>query len=325
MNMSIKSIEPLSVGINENPRRSAISGQATAIKFILCMIFFSCALAIFLFGANYYHLFETNGNPFYAAGLSDLLLITALILRNNSKLNKYWYIIYTFFITSMVNLVSDLFSGYYVTFLHFINVSPESNQGISLGKLYEMLLVVIPILMLVLLSGADLRSLYLAKGKHTYKWGIGIGSLLLANYLSSVLIFFGTGFEFSELGSLILWGVIFAFSSSLLEEMWVRGLLLKKLIPLIVIPATIGFSSIWFAALHFLAVAYMSHAVIPIFVVNTFTMGLACGILMVKTESIGEPILYMLPRTCSCSLHYWHIIKREHGENTNNPYRQRFP
>jgi len=279
-------MEPTSVGNIENSSGSAINGQPVVYKFILCMIFFSCALAIFLFGANYYQLFTTNGNTYYAAGLSGLLLITALILRNNLKLNKYWSIVYAFFIASMVNLVSDLFSGYYVTILHFLNVSPESNQGISLGKLYDMLLVVIPILILTMLSGADLRSLYLAKGNHNYKWGFGIGALLLVNYLTSVLIFFGTGYEFTQLGSVILWGAIFAFSNSLLEELWARGLFLKKLITLIGIPATIVLSSTWFAALHFLAVAYMSPTVIPIFVVNTFTMGLACAILMVKTNSI---------------------------------------
>jgi membrane protease YdiL (CAAX protease family) len=195
-------------------------------------------------------------------------------------------VVYAFFIASMVNLVSDLFSGYYVTILHFLNLPPESNQGISLGKLYDMLLVIVPILALTLLSGADLHSLYLAKGNLNYKWGFGIGALLVVNYLTSVLIFFGTGYELSKLGSVILWGAVFAFSNSLLEELWVRGLFLKKLIPLIGIPATIILSSTWFAALHFLAVAYMSAAVIPIFVINTFTMGIACSILMVKTESI---------------------------------------
>jgi membrane protease YdiL (CAAX protease family) len=286
MNMSIKSTEPTSVGNIENSSGPAINSQSVASKFILSMIFFFCALAIFLFGANYYRLFTTNGNTYYAAGLSGLLLITALILRNNSKLNKYWSIVYAFFIASMVNLVSDLFSGDYITFLHFLNMSPESNQGISLAKLYDMLLVIIPILVLTLLSGVDLRSLYLAKGNHNYKWGFVIGALLLVNYLTSVLIFFGTGYQFSILGSVILWGAIFAFSNSILEELWVRGLFLKKLIPLIGIPATIVISSTWFASLHFLAVAYMSAAVIPIFVLNTFTMDLACGILMVKTDSI---------------------------------------
>jgi membrane protease YdiL (CAAX protease family) len=286
MNKNVKSNGTKRGGNLENPNALVIGGPSVAYKFILSMIFLACALAIFLLGANYYQLFTTNGNTFYAAGLSGLLLITALILRNISKINNYWPIIYAFFIASVVNLVSDLFSGHYINVLQILNVSPETNQGISLGKLYDMLLVVVPILILTLLSGTDLRSLYLAKGNHNYKWGFGIGALMVVNYLTSVLIFFGTGYEFSKLGSVILWGVIFAFSNSLLEELWVRGLFLKKLIPLIGIPATIVISSTWFAALHFLAVAYMSPAVIPIFVVNTFTMGLACGILMVKTDSI---------------------------------------
>jgi membrane protease YdiL (CAAX protease family) len=286
MNISKKSKEPNRVGNIEHPNASTIGEHSLALKAILFMICLVCSLVIFLLGANYYPLFITNGNTVYAASVSGVLLITALLCKNNSQLNRYWSIVYAFFIASMVNLVSDIFSGYYVNFLRFLNVSPQSNPGISLGKLYDMLLVVVPILVLTLISGADLRSLYLAKGNQNYKWGFGIGALLVLNYLTSVLIFFGTGYEFSKLGSVILWGVIFAFSNSLLEELWVRGLFLKKLIPLIGIPATIILSSAWFAALHFLAVAYMSPAVIPIFVVNTFTLGLACSILMVKTDSI---------------------------------------
>ncbi len=74
-------------------------------------------------------------------------------------------------------------------------------QVLGVGKLYETLLAVIPILVLTLLSGADLRSLSLVKGNLNYKWGLGIGTLLVVNYLTSVLIFFGTGYEMSKLGS----------------------------------------------------------------------------------------------------------------------------
>ncbi len=73
--------------------------------------------------------------------------------------------------------------------------STNTNPGTGLGKLYETLLAVIPILVLTLLSGANLRSLSLAKGNLNYKWGFGIGALLVVNYLTSVLIFFGTGYE----------------------------------------------------------------------------------------------------------------------------------
>jgi len=90
----------------------------------------------------------------------------------------------------------------------------------------------------------------------------------------------------SKLGSVILWGLVFAFSNSLLEELWVRGLFVKKLLPLVGVVGTILLTSIWFGAMHFLSVAYMPITVVPIFVINTLTMGLACGILMVKTDSI---------------------------------------
>ncbi len=186
----------------------------------------------------------------------------------------------------MVNLISDLFGGHQGEFVRFLGAWPVMNPWLGLGKLYETLLAVIPILVLTLLSGADLRSLYLTKGNINYKWGFGIGSLLMVNYLTSVLIFFGTGYELSKLGSVIVWGVVFAFSNSLLQELWVRGLFVKKLVPLVGVAGTVVLTSIWFGAMHFLSVAFMPFTVVPIFVINTLTMGLACGILMVKTESI---------------------------------------
>jgi membrane protease YdiL (CAAX protease family) len=60
----------------------------------------------------------------------------------------------------------------------------------------------------------------------------------------------------------------------------------KKLLPLVGVAGTVILTSIWFGAMHFLSVAYMPFAIVPIFVINTLTMGLACGILMVKTDSI---------------------------------------
>jgi membrane protease YdiL (CAAX protease family) len=85
--------------------------------------------------------------------------------------------------------------------------------------------------------------------------------------------------------------LVFAFCNGFLEEMWVRGLFLKKLVPLIGVAGTIILSSTWFALLHFLSVAYLPAAVVPIFVINTFTLGLACGILILKTDSIWGAVL----------------------------------
>jgi membrane protease YdiL (CAAX protease family) len=260
--------------------------QSIGTKVLLFVVLVICSLAVFLFAPNYYQLFPTNGNTIYAASLSFLFLVAAVLFKRYEKLSKFWGIAYAFFIASVVSLVSDLFAGYNTEFVHLFGISMGENKINALGKVYDTLLVVIPILVLTLVSGADLHSLFLKVGNVNYKWGFGIGTLVLVNYFTSVLIFFGTGYELPKLGSAIVWGVVFSFSNSLLEELWVRGLFLKKMIPLIGVAGTVLLTSITFAAMHFLGVAYLPALTVPIFVINTFTMGLACSILMLKTDSI---------------------------------------
>jgi len=256
----------------------------------LFVLFLACSLAVFLFGPNYYRLFPTNGNAFYAGGLSAVLLVAALLLKRSLKLSNYWQIAYAFFVASAVNLVSSLFAGYNTSILRFFGTSTGENAGIALAKLYDSILVIIPILLLTWASGVDLGSIFLKRGVNK-KWGLGIGALVFFNFLTSALIFFGTGYEISKLGAVLLWGIIFAFSNSLLEELWIRGIFLKKLVPLIGTVGTVILTSTWFAVLHFLGVAYLPASVVPIFVVNTFTLGLACSILMLKTDSIWGAFL----------------------------------
>jgi len=257
----------------------------------LSVLFLACSLAIFLLGANYYRLFPTNGSWVYAGSLAVFFLVVALLLRHSVKLAKYWPIFYAFFVASGVNLVSDLFAGYNSQFVQLFGTWTGTNQGFALAKLYDALLVVIPILALTLISGENLDSLFLKKGNLNWKWGLGIGTLVLMNFMTSSLIFFGTGYDISKLGAAIVWGIVFSLSNSMLEELWIRGLFLKKLVPLIGVAWTVVLSSVWFASLHFLAVAYLPAMVIPVFVVNTFTLGLACAILMIKTDSIWGAFL----------------------------------
>jgi len=269
------------------PVATSISRARTiGSKAILSIVILACSFLVFLLGPNYSTLFPTNGNSIYAASVSAVFLIAALLFKRSQKLAKFWPVAYAFFVASIVTLVGDLFGARQVDFVRFLGFSPDSNPGMGLGKLYETLLAVVPILALTLLSGADLKSLYLTKGNINYKWGFGIGALFVVNYLTSVLIFFSTGYEMSKLGSAILWGMVFAFCNSMLEELWVRGLFVKKLLPLVGVVGTIALTSIWFGAMHFLSVAFMPAAVVPIFVFNALTMGIGCGIIMVKTDSI---------------------------------------
>jgi membrane protease YdiL (CAAX protease family) len=270
----------------QHTNETSTNALSIGYKVLIFVVLLICSLAVFLLAPNYYQLFPTNGNTIYAASLSGIFLIAAILFKHNEKLSKFWRIAYAFFIASVVTLVSDLFIGYNTDFVQFFGMATDANKTHALGKVYDTLLVVIPILVLTLVSGTDLRSLFLKVGNVNYKWGFGIGTLVVVNYFTSVLIFFGTGYELPKLGSAIVWGVVFSFSNSLLEELWVRGLFMKKMVPLIGVAGTVLLTSITFAAMHFLGVAYLSPYVVPIFVINTFTMGLACSILILKTDSI---------------------------------------
>jgi membrane protease YdiL (CAAX protease family) len=276
---------------NEKPGLVTATPSGLATRTGLFVLFLVCAFAVFMLGVNYLPLFPTNGKWVYAASLSFVFLAAALIFKRNGKLVKYWPIAYAFFVASSVNLVSDLFAGYNRAIARLFGILTDTNQFMGLAKLYDALLVILPILVLTLLSGAGLGSLFLKKGNLNRKWGLGIGFLVLFNFFTSAIIFFGTSYQVSRLGPVILWGLVFSLSNSLLEELWVRGLFLKKLVPLIGMGGAVVLTSIWFGALHFFAVAYLPAAVIPVFVINTLTMGLACGILMLKTDSIWGAFL----------------------------------
>jgi membrane protease YdiL (CAAX protease family) len=268
--------------------------QSLGYKVLMFVVLLVCSLAVFLFGSNYVKLFPTNGNWIYAASTTIFFLVTSLVFKRSTRLAQYWLISYAFFVASSVTLISDLFGGYNTAFVHLFGVTSGENAIAGLAKMYETLLVVIPIIVLTLVSGADLGSLFLKVGNQNAKWGFGIGGLVLVNLFTSVLIFFGTGFELPKLGSAIGWSFVFSICNAFSEELWIRGLFLKKLSPIIGVAGAVLLTSATFAVFHFTSVAYLPAIAVPIFVANTFTLGLACGILMMKTDSIwGAYLIHM--------------------------------
>jgi len=262
----------------------AIGG--TWSKVILSVIILACSMTVFLLAPKYAPLFPTNGNPIFAGSVSATFLLAAFLFKRSVKLSIFWPLAFAFFVASSYNLITDLLGGYDPAILGWFGVSQGTNPAMGVSKMYEMLLAVIPFIALTLLSGSDLKSLYLTKGNINYMWGFGIGALFVINYLTSVLMFYGTGYTLPKLGSAILWGLVFAFCNSILEELWVRGLFMKKLLPVVGVVGTVILTSTWFGVMHLLGVVYMPAFAIPIYVVNTLTMGIACAILMLKTDSI---------------------------------------
>ena len=165
-----------------------------------------------------------------------------------------------------------------------LGVTGASPQGMAINKVLEACRMVLPILVLVKLSGADLGSLYLKRGNLKFAVLLGLG--VLVNYASSVLLFFGTKYtDLDRLGAVMICGLVFSLANAFMEELWLRGLFQKRLQPLLGGTGTVLLTSLWFALMHAGAVYFMP-AAIPIFLVNTFTLGLACGYVMLKTDNL---------------------------------------
>lgn len=255
----------------------------------LFTLFLMGGIAVLILGSNYYEIFPTNRNLTYNLLISAGLLVATLWLRRDTRWNKYWQIAYAFFVASVVYPVTLLLADESRMVLGWFHVTADSTMGQAIDKVYEVILMVIPILVLIKLSGADLGSVYLKRGN--LKWGLSIGALIWFNFATSALLFFATRFtSMDTLGAAIVWGLVFSFANGFMEELWLRGIFLKRFEPVLGLGGSVLLTSILFALIHG-GSTYLTPVALPFMLMNTFTLGLACGYLMMKTDSIWGAVL----------------------------------
>jgi membrane protease YdiL (CAAX protease family) len=245
--------------------------------------------AIFIFGSHYFNVFKTNKNLTYNLIVSAAFLTVSLWFRYDQRLKTYWQLAFAFFIASTAIPISALLSPWNKTVLSWLSVNMNASQGLAIDKTWEVLVKSIPILVLVRLSGADLGSDFLQRGH--LKLGLGIGAL--------VFIFLGTAsFMFAverftsmdRLMAAVVWGLVFSIGNSFMEELWLRGIFLKRFAPFIGMKGAVWCTSLVFAWMHSFVFYFMPTA-LPFFFINTLMLGLACGYLMVKSDSIWGPVM----------------------------------
>jgi membrane protease YdiL (CAAX protease family) len=258
-------------------------------RLVLFFVFFICEVAIFILGSNYFDLFPTNKNLTFNFVTCAVFLIAAVGFKRTERWNQYWRVTYAFFVAS-VAYPTTLFTIDWVNrLMGWFALTPDTTNGLAVGKVLEVILVVVPILVLTKLSGADMGSIFLKRGN--LKLGLGIGGLVFANFATSALLFFAMRFTRIEmLGEAIVWGLAFSFANGFMEELWLRGIFLKRFEPFLGLHGSVWLTAIVFALMHGMAYYFMP-AVLPIFVLNTLTLGLACGYLMMKSDSIWGAVL----------------------------------
>ena len=255
----------------------------------LFLLFLLCEAAIFIFGSYYFEVFPTNKNLTFNLVVSAVFLIATLWFRYDKRLNRHWQIPLVFFAASVAYPFTAIFDGWIRAVLGWFAVTTDTSKGLAIEKICEMLLKTIPILVLVKLSGADMGSIFLKRGN--LKLGLGIGALVFFFLATATFMFAAERFtSVNTLVAAVIWGLVFSFGNSFMEELWLRGIFLKRFAPLIGINGAVWVTSIIFAFMHGFAF-YFNPMVLAFFVVNTLSLGLACGYLMMKSDNIWGAVL----------------------------------
>jgi membrane protease YdiL (CAAX protease family) len=260
-----------------------------AKRILLFVVFLICEVVIFILGSNYFRVFPTNKNLTYNLVTCAVFLVAAVWFKRTERWNQYWPVTYAFFVASVASPTTLFTLDWVNGLMGRFSLTPATTNGLAVGKILEVILVVVPILVLTKLSGADLGSIYLKRGN--LKLGLGIGGLVFFNFATSALLFFAIRFTRMELlGAAVIWGLAFSFANGFMEELWLRGIFLKRFEPFIGAHGAVWLTAIIFAVMHGAAYYFMP-AVLPIFVLNTLTLGLACGYLMMKSDSLWGAVL----------------------------------
>jgi len=266
--------------------------QDLARKGGLFTLFLLCFVVVLILGDNHQTTFPTNRNLYYEGATTAFFLAAALVLRRMPRFKDYWQIAYAFFVAAVVLLATSLTIDMREALFRAIGVFPGTNQEMGAGKVFEAFITIGTILLLTRLAGMRLESVYVKRGN--LKWGLLIGLGVLLNFMTSSLMFNASEYpSLEQLGSAILWGLVFSLFNGFLEELWLRALFLKKLIPVLGVGTSIVLTSLCFGLFHVSGLMYMQPEAIPFYMINTFTFAAAWGYLMHKTDSwIGPGLMH---------------------------------
>ena len=220
-------------------------------------------------------------------GMCLLFLVLTIVSARRTKGKKFWPIPFAFFLAAFCQLLVWLFSGLPARWFH---LDVTSINGMAVAKFSQSLLIIVPIILLTKVSGQDLASLFIKKGK--IKYGLSIG--LLAFFIFAVFLILqanNTDGGLSRLLAASPWILVFVISNGFAEELLFRGLFLKKLEPFLSKWGSNFMTAIVFTLAH-MKVEYVVSGEILRFLAVVFILAMVWGYLMQKSESLIGPVLF---------------------------------
>ena len=245
----------------------------------------------------------------YKIAIPILFLLSAVLLHRNKYLEKYFQVFFAFFIASFVFALKHIVVGE-IWLEYKEGILPSAVDGIVYQKLLSTLVIATPIVLLTKISGKEMASVYLKKGKLRLGLIIGLATFLifLVTSVPAATGLFGArgqNLTSENLTSWAPWILAFVISNGLREELWFRGLFLKKYESLRGADSSNLLQSIIFSLAH-LGTQYTPF--ILIFLVITFFLGLGFGAVMQKTNSLLGSILFHAGTDISVVLGYFSNI-----------------
>ena len=146
------------------------------------------------------------------------------------------------------------------------------------------------IVLLTVLWRQGLGSIYIKKGR--LGLGLFVGFCLLTINTSAGIITGATlGQAAEDLVALLPWALLFSLANGLMEELWFRGLLLRRFALVVGVVGSITVTSVVFTVAH-AAATYMNPTEAILFQLLIFPMALLFAFLMHKTDSVWGSALY---------------------------------
>lgn len=203
----------------------------TAVEFLVLLMIGICVFVVF---SHMRPVLNRNADMVGRFLLLVLLLVSALLARRGNNLKKYWEILFAFFI-AILTISIDYFIPLSRWLIPFSPDHLQTPAGIALDKLGSSIIIIGGIVVLTIISGEKLSSLFLYDGnvRESLKIGtvafsiVAFGSVLIAK------LFGAQDLRMERIIPWLPWILIFIAGNALNEELLFRGLFFKKLEPVL--------------------------------------------------------------------------------------------
>lgn len=238
----------------------------------------------------------------FLLALAALLLAVAVLTRRSQSLKLYWEIPFAFFVFTVAGFLGDVaMSPLQSWFIHdVLHETPSVNNplastvlGTVLAQLFGTLSLVLPIILLTKTSGSSLNALFLTR-QRSWVWlvvsiVVFLVFFLLAAFGLSSSFFPNHGVTFSRFLALTPALLVLVLCNGLREELWFRGLFLKKYGRFLSPFSSNLLAAIIFTSFH---VQIQYSRSLPIFLGVALIQGLILGFLMQKSKSLLAPTIF---------------------------------